>query len=256
MSVLTEKLRLDGKVALVTGATRGLGFAIAEAFAEAGARLIVSSRTANPAALDRLRSHGVEVDYVQADMEDPEAPGELVREAVRLAGRLDILVNNAGIADHGDTHDFSDERFRRSMTVNFDSVFRSCRAALGPMRAQGEGVILNIGSIAGFVSLVPQPQAAYNASKAAVHMLTKSLASDYAAENIRVNAIAPGYIVTDMTAGGLADPEMAPTWKAMTPMARPGQPEDVACAAVFLCSSASAYITGAVIPVDGGYTSR
>lgn len=117
-------------------------------------------------------------------------------------------------------------------------------------------MILNIGSISGIVSNIPQPQAAYNASKAAVHMLTKSIASDYAAEGIRANAIAPGYIETDMTAGGLSDPEWGPVWRSMTPLPRVGVPEDIGAAALYLCSDASSYVTGAVLVIDGGHTTR
>jgi NAD(P)-dependent dehydrogenase (short-subunit alcohol dehydrogenase family) len=124
------------------------------------------------------------------------------------------------------------------------------------MRKQKSGVILNIGSISGYISNIPQPQAAYNASKAAVHMLTKSLASDYAAEGIRANAIAPGYIDTDMTAGGFANPEWSPIWRGMTPMPKVGTPEDIGAAALYLCSDASSYVTGEVLVVDGGYTIR
>ena len=121
---------------------------------------------------------------------------------------------------------------------------------------QGEGVILNIGSISGLVSNIPQPQVAYNASKAAVHMLTKSLASDFADQNIRVNAIAPGYIRTEMTRGGIEDKTMFKIWKQMTPMGRVGKPEEIATAALFLCSPASSYISGEVLYVDGAYTTR
>jgi NAD(P)-dependent dehydrogenase (short-subunit alcohol dehydrogenase family) len=142
------------------------------------------------------------------------------------------------------------------MTTNVDSLFLCCQAAIVPMRNAGGGVILNIGSISGFVSNVPQKQAAYNASKAAVHMLTKSLASDCAVDNIRVNAIAPGYIETDMTNAGLADPEWGPVWRQMTPMGRAGTAEEVAMGALFLCSPASSYVTGEVMMIDGGYVSR
>ena len=142
------------------------------------------------------------------------------------------------------------------MDVNIDYVFRACRAALGPMRRQRNGVILNIGSISGLISNIPQPQAAYNASKAAVHMLTKSLASDYAGENIRVNAIAPGYIDTDMTAGGFANPDWAPVWRSMTPLPKVGTPDDIGAAALYLCSPASGYVTGEVLVIDGGYVTR
>ena len=253
---LLDRFRLDGKIALVTGGTRGIGLGIARALGDAGARLVVSSRSPRSEAIESLKASGYEVDYLEADMETPGAAADLVRRTVTLAGRLDILVNNAGIAEHGDTETFPDEKYRRLMTINLDSVFDGCRAALTPMRRQGQGVIVNIGSISGYVSNIPQRQAAYNASKAAVHMLTKSLASDYAAENIRINAIAPGYIVTDMTIEGLADPQTSAIWTNMTPMRRAGSPEDVGLAAVYLCSDASKYVTGEVLVIDGGYTLR
>jgi NAD(P)-dependent dehydrogenase (short-subunit alcohol dehydrogenase family) len=254
--MIFDRFRVDGKVALVTGGTRGIGLGIAEALGEAGARLVISSKVARPEAIAGLKARGFAVDYIQADMEDPKAPAKLIEATVTLAGRLDILVNNAGLAQHGETASFPDETYQRLMAVNLDSVFLACKAALGPMRAQKGGVILNIGSISGLVSNIPQPQAAYNASKAAVHMLTKSLASDYAAENIRVNAIAPGYIDTDMTRGGLADPVWGPIWRDMTPMRRGGTVEEVAAGALYLCSPASSYTTGEVLVIDGGYTSR
>jgi len=253
--MIFEKFRLDGQTALITGATRGIGLGIARALGEAGARLIISSKTPRPDAIDSLKNDGYQVDYIEADMANPEAPAALVRQAFDLAG-LDILVNNAGIAEHGDTGSFPVEKYRRLMAINLDSVFLTCQAALGPMREQKAGVILNIGSISGYISNIPQRQAAYNASKAAVHMLTKSLASDYAAENIRVNAIAPGYIVTDMTQGGLDNPEWAAIWNGMTPLGRPGLVEEVAAGALFLCSPASSYVTGEVLVIDGGYTLR
>lgn len=142
------------------------------------------------------------------------------------------------------------------MSLNVDAVFRACRAAIAPMRAQKSGVILNVGSMSGIASNIPQNQVAYNASKAAVHMMTKSLASELAAENIRVNALAPGYIDTEMSRGGIENPDWFPIWRDMTPMGRVGQPDEVAAAALFLCSPASSYVTGEVLVIDGGYTTR
>ena len=254
--MILDKFRLEGQVALITGGTRGIGLAIAQAFGEAGARLVLSSRQPRPEALEHLRSQGLAVDYIAADMAEAEAPARLVHDTVARAGRLDILVNNAGVASHGQTEDITFADFRRLTAINYDAVYLACQAALGPMRRQGRGVILNIGSISGFISNIPQQQVAYNASKAAVHMLTKSLASDYAAEGIRVNAIAPGYIVTDMTQGGLDNPDWNQVWLGMTPMGRPGQPEEVAAAALFLCSPAASYVNGEVMVIDGAYTTR
>jgi NAD(P)-dependent dehydrogenase (short-subunit alcohol dehydrogenase family) len=254
--MIMDRFRLDGQVALVTGSTRGIGLGIARALAEAGAHVILSSKAPKPEVVASFREAGHEVDYLQADLQDPKAPAKLVADAAAITGRLDILVNNAGVAQHGETHDFTEENYRRLMDINVDSVFRACQAALGPMRRQQSGVILNIGSISGCISNIPQPQAAYNASKAAVHMLTRSIASDYAAEGIRANAIAPGYIDTDMTAGGYANPEWAPVWRDMTPMPKVGTPEDIGAAALYLCSPASGYVTGAVLVIDGGYLTR
>ncbi|WDR07505.1 glucose 1-dehydrogenase [Devosia rhodophyticola] len=254
--MIFDLFRLDGKSALVTGGTRGIGLGIAKALGDAGARLVIASRQENQAALTELRDAGYNVDYINADMSDPDAPAKLIADTLALVGRLDILVNNAGVAQHGDTETFSTDTYRRLMSINLDSVFYTCRAALTPMRQQKGGVILNIGSISGYISNIPQRQAAYNASKAAVHMLTKSLASDYAEENIRVNAIAPGYISTAMTAGGFANEEWAPIWTDMTPMRRPGTPQDIGAAALYLCSDASSYVTGEVLVIDGGYTTR
>jgi NAD(P)-dependent dehydrogenase (short-subunit alcohol dehydrogenase family) len=165
--MILERFRLDGQVALVTGATRGIGLGIAQALGEAGARLVLSSRTPRPEALQGLTDAGYEVEYIQADMEDPDAPAKLVEAATALTGRLDVVVNNAGVAEHGDTETFPEEKYRRLMTTNLDAVFRMCQAALTPMRRQQRGVMLNIGSISGYISNIPQRQAAYNASKAA-----------------------------------------------------------------------------------------
>lgn len=254
--MIQDLFRLDGKVALVTGATRGIGLGIARALAEAGAHVVMSSRVPKPEVVAALKRAGHKIDYIQADMQERAAPAKLIADTLALAGKLDILVNNAGVAQHGDTHSFPAEQYDRLMEINLHSLFRACQAALGPMMQQKSGVILNIGSISGYISNIPQPQAAYNASKAAVHMLTKSLASDYASLGIRANAIAPGYIETDMTAGGLSDPEWGPIWRQMTPLPMVGNADDIGAAALYLCSDASRYVTGEVLVIDGGYTVR
>ena len=169
---------------------------------------------------------------------------------------MDILINNAGVAQHGDIEDYSDNLLNKIMDTNVDAVFRMCRSAITQMKKQGQGVILNIGSISGIVSNIPQPQVAYNASKAAVHMLTKSLASDFAEQNIRVNAIAPGYIKTDMCDLPEKYKDWYSVWNHMTPMGRMAEADEVATAALFLCSPASSYVNGEVLVVDGGYTTR
>lgn len=252
--MILDRFRLDDKVALVTGGTRGIGLAIAKALGEAGAHVVVAGRIMKDDARQELA--GLAFDFLAAEMLDEKAPDRLVADTLAKAGRLDILVNSAGIAVHGDSGDYPEDIWRRTMAINVDAVFRCCRAALGPMRRQGGGAILNVGSISGIVSNIPQNQVAYNSSKAAVHMMTKSLASEVAAENIRVNAVAPGYVETDMSRGGIENPEWFPIWRGMTPMGRVGQPEEVAAAALFLCSPAASYVTGEVLVIDGGYTTR
>lgn len=254
--MIFDRFRLNGQVALITGGTRGIGLAIAKALGEAGAEVVISARTRLPEAEQLLSEAGINCDFIAADLTKESTADELVAETLGRTGRLDILVNNAGIAIHGDSGEFSDATWRNIMNINLDAVFRGCRAALAPMRRQGGGVILNIGSMSGIVSNIPQNQVAYNSSKAAVHMMTKSLASEVAAENIRVNAIAPGYIETDLSRGGIANPDWFPIWRTMTPMGRVGQPEEVAGAALFLCSAAASYVTGEVLVIDGGYTTR
>ncbi|MET0259420.1 MAG: glucose 1-dehydrogenase [Methylobacterium sp.] len=250
------QFRLDGKVALITGGNRGIGLGIAGIFGEAGARCVITARRDHPEGEAQLRAAGAEFDFVPADATDPATPERLVRHTIERYGRIDILVNNAGIARHGDTEDFDDERLEAILATNVAQVFRFSRAALPGFVTQGSGVILNVGSISGFASNVPQNQAAYNASKAAVHMMTKSLASEFAARGVRVNAVAPGYIDTDMSRGGFANPDWDPIWRQMTPMGRYGTVEEVANAALFLCSPAASYVTGAVLAIDGGYLTR
>jgi len=187
---------------------------------------------------------------------DRSVPQKTIDFTIEKHGRVDILVNNAGVAQHGDTDEFNDDMLDKIMDVNVDVVFRMCRSAIPPMKKQGEGVILNIGSMSGIASNIPQPQVAYNASKAAVHMMTKSLASDYANQNIRVNAIAPGYVKTDITNLPKKYEHWYSTWSKQTPMTRMAEPHEIASAALFLCSPASSYVTGEVLVVDGGYTTR
>ena len=251
-----DKFKLDNKVAIVTGGTRGIGLAIARALGEAGAELIVTSRTDKYNGFESLKKSGFDVTFYESDITDPSVPQKIIDYAIKEKSRLDILVNNAGVAQHGDIETYNDNLLNKIMNTNVDAVFRMCRSAITPMKKQNDGVILNIGSISGLVSNIPQPQVAYNASKAAVHMMTKSLASDYAEHNIRVNAIAPGYIKTDMCDLPEENKHWYPVWNQMTPMGRMGNPEEVAAAALFLCSPASSYVSGEVLVVDGGYTSR
>lgn len=254
--MISDKFRVDNKVALITGGTRGIGLAIAHALGEAGAKLIVSSRTDKYGGFESLKKAGYDTIFFKADLTDSKKPEELINFVIKEKGSLDILVNNAGMAQHGNIENFDDSNLKKIMNLNVDTVFRMCRYALIQMKKQKNGVILNIGSISGLVSNIPQNQVAYNASKAAVHMMTKSLASDYAEYNVRVNAIAPGYIRTRMTKLPKDLENWYSIWNQMTPMKRMGEPEEIATAALFLCSSASSYVNGEVLVVDGAYTTR
>lgn len=251
-----ELFRLDGRVALVTGGSRGIGLACAEALGEAGARIAISARSRDEGekAVQHLGRKGIEATYLPADISSESAAQEVVKRAAAELGGLDILINNAGIARHCDSLDLKPETWNEVIDTNLTGLFWCCRAAIETMVATGRGSIVNIGSISGYISNLPQNQVAYNASKAGVHMLTKSLAGEFAARNIRINAVAPGYIETAMTQGGLDDPEWSKIWLGMTPMGRTGKASEVAAAVLFLASDAASYVTGSVLTIDGGYT--
>ncbi len=251
-----DKFKLNNKIALITGGAKGIGLSIAHALGEAGAKLVVIDRENSKGGLDELSKANYDITFFEGDLLDRSVPQKTIDFTLEKHGRIDILVNNAGVAQHGDTDEFNDDMLDKIMDVNVDVVFRMCRSVIPPMKKQGEGVILNIGSMSGIASNIPQPQVAYNASKAAVHMMTKSLASDYANQNIRVNAIAPGYVKTDITNLPKKYEHWYSTWSKQTPMTRMAEPHEIASAALFLCSPASSYVTGEVLVVDGGYTTR
>lgn len=251
-----DKYKLNGKIAVITGGAKGIGLSIAHALGESGAKLVLIDRENSKGGVEELAKANYDVSFFEGDLLDRSLPKKTIDFTIEKHGRVDILVNNAGVAQHGDTDEFNDDMLDKIMDVNIDVVFRMCRSAISPMKKQGEGVILNIGSMSGIVSNIPQPQVAYNASKAAVHMMTKSLASDYANQNIRVNAIAPGYVKTDITNLPKKYEHWYSTWDKQTPMKRMAEPHEIASAALFLCSPASSYVTGEVLVVDGGYTTR
>ena len=249
-----KRFDLIGKTALVTGGSQGIGLACAEALAEAGAHVILTARSENTlkAARAEFAERGLSADYRLLDVTDSDAVTVLAQDL----DALDILVANAGIARSGVAgHTVPDEHFLEVMNVNVNGVYWCCRAFGARMLERGSGSIVAIGSISALIVNTPQNQSYYNASKAAVHQLIKSLAAEWAPSGVRLNAIAPGYIETPMTAYGMEDdPEMAAKWLSLTPMGRVGQPEEVGTIALFLASDASSYMTGSVVVADGGYT--
>ncbi|MBI4923283.1 MAG: SDR family oxidoreductase [Devosia nanyangense] len=253
-----DRLRLDGRTAVITGGSQGIGLASARALAEFGARVVLAAnnpeRGADAVAL--LRGEGHEAEFSNVDVTDAAAVGNLMQGVAERYGRLDILVSSAGVACHGDSTALTDAEWHRVIDVNLTGAFWVAREAARQMLKTGGGSIVNVGSISGMIANIPQNQAAYNASKAGVHLVTQSLASEFATRGIRVNAVAPGYVETELTRGGIENPSWFPTWREMTPMGRVGQPDEIASVIHFLASDAASYMTGAVVVVDGGYTAR
>jgi NAD(P)-dependent dehydrogenase (short-subunit alcohol dehydrogenase family) len=247
---------LRDRVAVVTGGGRGIGLAITETLARAGAAVAVAELRpeAGERAVAGLREAGHDVLAVPTDVRDARSVDEMVERVIRHFGRIDILVNNAGVARNTPAEATSDEEWRAILEVNLDGVFWCCRSIGRRMLAQGSGAIVSIASMSGSIVNKPQPQAAYNASKAAVIMLTKSLAVEWAGRGVRVNCVSPGYIETEMTSTGLATPAWRSTWLEMTPLGRVGQPAEIARAVWFLASDAASFATGTNLIVDGGYT--
>lgn len=248
-----QKYDLKGRTAVVTGGGQGIGFACAEALAEAGAKVVVAEMVAERVekAVADLRAKGYEAEGATLNVTDSAAV-EAVAERFPAAS---ILVNNAGIADSNvRAEDTSDAHWHKHIAVNLDGLFWCCRSFGKRMLANGGGSIVNIGSMSGFIVNKPQPQSFYNASKAAVHHLTRSLAAEWGARGVRVNAVAPTYIDTPLTKFGSEDPTMGPVWIEMTPMARLGLPEEIASVVLFLASDAASLLTGSIVLADGGYT--
>ncbi len=248
-----DRFRLDGRVALVTGGAGGIGLASARLLAEAGARVWIGDLDPETG---RGAASSIGAQFVPLDVSSSESVDAAVNAIVAAEGRLDIGVNCAGIRHLGaGAEGLTDEEWATVLDINTSGVFRSCRAEAKAMLAGGGGAIVNIASMSGHVVNVPQMQATYNASKAAVIMLTKSLAVEWAQRGVRVNSVSPGYIETPLTARSRAMPERLDEWLRRTPMGRIGQPEEIAGAVLFLASDAASYATGTDLIVDGGYTS-
>jgi NAD(P)-dependent dehydrogenase (short-subunit alcohol dehydrogenase family) len=253
-----DKLKLDGRVAVVTGGGQGIGAACAQALGEAGASVVVAEILPErvEAVLDTLRGLGIDAEGVTLDVRNSAHVDQIADFIIGKHGRVDILVNNAGVAKSNvPAEETSDEHWRFHMDINVDGLFWCCRSFGRQMLAQKSGSIINIGSMSGYIVNKPQPQAFYNASKAAVHQLTKSLAAEWGKRGVRVIAVAPTYIDTPLTAFGINEhPERYATWMEMTPIGRFGRPDEIASVVHFLASDAASLLTGSIVLADGGYT--
>jgi len=252
-----EMFKLNGRVALVTGGGRAIGLACVEALAEAGAKVIIADFDVKVAAEGQaaMKAKGHDVETVIMDVTKTDQVNKVADDVVKRHGKIDILVNNAGIArSETPAEKVADEHWLNVLDVNLNGTFWCCRAFGKHMLAKKSGAIVNIGSMSGFIVNKPQEQSYYNASKAAVHHLTKSLAAEWGARGVRVNAVAPTYIATPLNEFVKSKPDMYNAWIGGTPMGRLGEVEEIASVVLFLASDAASLMTGSIVLADGGYT--
>lgn len=255
---ILDQFKLDGKVAIVTGGAMGLGQAMATALAQAGANIVIADikeDVAKATATTIRETEGVKTTALKVDVTDPDQVQQMVNDVVDEYGKIDILVNNAGMTINAKAEEMTYEQWNKVINLNLNGVFLVAQAVGRQMIKQGYGSIINTSSMSGLIANKPQEQSSYNASKAGVIMLTKSLAMEWSKYNIKVNTIAPGYMKTELTKpffeqGG----SMIDDWMGFTPMGRPGLPEELGGIVVYLASDASSFAQGSVFTIDGGYT--
>ncbi len=252
-----QRFELAGEVAVVTGGGRSIGYQTALALGEAGAHVVIIEPKAEMGeeAVKELAARGYKAELFEGDVTDSARMTAIADELAARGTPATILINNAGIGDSGtSSEDVSDALWLKIMNVNVNGVFWCSRAFGAHMIKAGKGSIVNLGSMSGTIANRPQPQTPYNVSKAAVHHMTRSMAAEWAQHKVRVNAVAPTYIETPMVSANPLNLERLPIWLNDTPMGRMGQADEVAAAILFLASEAASLITGAVLPVDGGFT--
>ncbi|SHI05833.1 SDR family oxidoreductase [Marivita hallyeonensis] len=244
---------LTGRVALVTGSSKGIGFALSQGLAEAGARIVMNARGLDDleTAAERLRGTGAQVDTLPFDVTDAQAARDAI-DGYEADGQIDILINNAGMQHRGPLEEFEVDAFDRLMRTNVNSVFYVGQAVARHMIGRGRGKIINIASVQ--TSLARPGIAPYTASKGAIGNLTKGMATDWAKHGLNCNAIAPGYFETPLNAALVADPEFSAWLAKRTPQGRWGKVEELQGAAVFLASDAASFVNGHTLFVDGGIT--
>lgn len=252
-----DKFRLDGQTVIVTGAARGIGFAVAELCVHAGANVAIIDileQQGQTSAKRLAEASGKNVRFYGADLRDWTKAEAVVQDIGRDFGPIHVLMNCIGIGPNTDVLRITPQEWQDVMNVNVNAQFFIAQAVAKGMVETGGGSIVSIGSNSGLIVDRPQPQAHYNASKAAVHQMIKSMACELAPHEIRVNAVAPGFIMTDMTKDAIINSGWLPTWEQNTPMGRMGRPEEIAFAMLYLASDAASYVTGSILVVDGGYT--
>jgi NAD(P)-dependent dehydrogenase (short-subunit alcohol dehydrogenase family) len=245
---------LTGKTAIVTGGNRGLGRAFAAGLADAGAKVALAARDVplSQQVIQDIEGAGGEAIAVPVDVRSPDSVAQMLQDVLGAFGKVDILVNNAGVCYHRPALEVPLTEWHDVFDINVHGLWHCAQAVGRHMVERGGGTIVNIGSISAMIVNRPQMQPAYNASKAAVHQLTKSLAAEWAPYGVRVNALAPGYVKTEMAP--VDDPTFKPHWIDVAPMRRYATPEELGPTIVYLASDASAFMTGSVLVIDGGYT--
>ena len=251
---MTSAGTLDDRVAIVTGASSGLGARFASVLADAGATVVAAARRVDR--LETLAGSHARIHAVGCDVTDDADRDRLVATTLERFGRIDVCVNNAGASSGGPEQQASLDTFRSVLRLNLDAVFALSQAVAEPMRERGSGSVINISSMFGLVASAPVPDAGYVASKSAVNGLTRELAAQWARDGVRVNAIAPGFFASEMTAELFEDERSKRWFERMCPMGRPGRPDELDGILLFLASDASSYCTGQVFAIDGGWTIR